>query len=532
MLFAGVGVVLLIACTNVANLLLARGTTRRQELAIRGALGASRARIVRQGITEGIVLAALGGAAGLALGVAGLRTFIHLAPAGITRLDQVRLDGVVLAFTILIVLITGVLFGLASMQIGGRRHAAASAPLAVRGTAGTPAGRRLRQYLIGVEAGLAMLLLVAAVLLSSAFYQLTRMDLGFDPRGLVAISFRRVPAEFRNNARVRAAERALVAGLAALPGVAGAATTTVAPLGERGYNIPMTVDGRPDLTEGAVEWRAVSPEYADVIGLRLLAGRWLTRDDLASQRPVTVVNASFAARYWPNASPIGQRILLGVFRGERRPGTNPAPLEVVGVVADVRELGPTRVARRTVFTTQTWTTGVPVVLVRAAGVSTEALRGAARQADAALPEPVVSTFESRLAARLAKDRLASGLTGFFAVAALALTAIGIYGVVSWVVRHATREIGLRMALGATRSDVLGQVLWRGLWPVLVGLVIGGGASLAVSSYFVGLVVGATRVSPGVMMAAAGTLTLTAIVAACLPARRAMAVDPAVALRME
>ena len=166
------------------------------------------------------------------------------------------------------------------MQIGGRRHAAASAPLAVRGTAGTPAGRRLRQYLIGVEAGLAMLLLVAAVLLSSAFYQLTRMDLGFDPRGLVAISFRRVPAEFRNNERVRAAERALVAGLAALPGVAGAATTTVAPLGERGYNIPMTVDGRPDLTEGAVEWRAVSPEYADVIGLRLLAGRWLTRDDL------------------------------------------------------------------------------------------------------------------------------------------------------------------------------------------------------------------------------------------------------------
>ena len=142
------------------------------------------------------------------------------------------------------------------------------------------------------------------------------------------------------------------------------------------------------------------------------------------------------------------------------------------------------------------------------------------------------TFESRLASRLAKDRLASGLTGFFAVVALVLTAIGIYGVVSWVVRHATREIGLRMALGATRPRVLREVLWRGLLPVLVGLVVGGGASLAVSGYFVGLVVGATKVSASVMIAAAGMLMLTAIVAACLPARRAMAIDPAVALRME
>jgi putative ABC transport system permease protein len=532
LLLAGVGVVLLIACTNVANLLLARGTTRRQELAIRAALGASRARIVRQGITEGIVLAALGGAAGVALGFAGLRAFLQLAPAGIARIDQVRLDGVVLAFTTAIVLVTGALFGLASTQLGGRRGAAAAVPLASRGTAGTPGGRRLRQWLIGAEAGLAMLLLVAAVMLSSAFYQLTRMDLGFDPNGLVALSFRRLPPEFRNVERARATERALVARLAAVPGVTGAATTTVTPLGERGYNLPMTVDGRPDLTEGAVEWRAVSHEYAGVMGLRLLAGRWFTGDDAAAQRPVTVVNASFAARYWPGANPIGHRILLGVFRGERRVGTNPTPLEIVGVVADMRELGPTRAVRRTAFTPQAGTAGVPVLLVRAPGVSADSLRGAVRQSDAALPEPVVSTFESRLASRLAKDRLASGLAGFFAAVALALTAIGIYGVVSWVVRHATREIGLRMALGATRARVLRQVLWRGLLPVSVGLVAGGGASLAASGYFVGLVVGAARVSPGVMMAAAGVLTFTAIVAACVPARRAIAIDPAVALRTE
>jgi predicted permease len=532
MLLTGVGLVLVIACTNVANLLLARGTTRRQELAIRGALGASRARIVRQGIAEGIVLTALGGAAGLALSVPGLAALRDLAPAGISRIDQAQLDGAVLVYTTLIVLVTGVLFGLASTQIVGRRaHRSSAVPLATRGAADTASGRRLRQWLIGIEAGLAMLLLVAAVLLASAFYQLTHTDLGFDPRGIVAISFRRAPAEFRNADRVRATERALVARLSAVPGIAAAATTTVTPLGERGYNIPMTV-GRPDLTEGAIEWRVVSPEYATLMGMRLLSGRWISGDDVAERRPVAVVSAGLAERYWPQANPIGQRILLGVFRGERRTGTNPTPLEIVGVVTDLRELGPTKAARRTVLTAETGLTGLPTFLVRAPGVSADELRTAVRETDAALPEPIVATFESRLASRLAKDRLASGLAGFFAAVALALTAIGIYGVVSWVVRHATREIGVRMALGATPARVLRQVLLRGLLPVSVGLLVGAGLSLVASRYFVGLVVGATRVSVGVMLAAAGVLTVAAIVAACVPARRAMTIDPAVALRTD
>src|SRR6185436_1540582 len=161
--------------------------------------------------------------------------------------------------------------------------------------------------------GLAMLLLVVAVLLSSAFHRLVRTDLGFDPRGLVAISFRRVPAPLRNVERIRVTERELVAKLQAIPGVRAAAATSLAPLGERGWNMPMTVVGRADLTEGAVEWRAVSREYADVVGLRLRAGRWFTNEDVATNRPVTVVNASLAARYWPDSNPIGQQIWLGVF---------------------------------------------------------------------------------------------------------------------------------------------------------------------------------------------------------------------------
>ena len=164
-----------------------------------------------------------------------------------------------------------------------------------------------------------MLLLVVAVLLASAFRELARTDLGFEPRGLVAVSFRRLPPAFRNTERARATERALLGKLTAVPGVKAAAATSVAPLGERGANIPMTVVGRPDLTEGAVEWRAVSPGYADVIGLQLRTGRWLTDEDAATNRPVTVVNASFVARYWPNANPLGQHIWLGVFaRGPSR----------------------------------------------------------------------------------------------------------------------------------------------------------------------------------------------------------------------
>jgi predicted permease len=531
-LLAGVIVVLFIACTNVATLLLVRGTSRLPELAIRAAIGASRARLVRQGITEGLVLAAIGGVAGVMLGMIGVRAFLALVPADIARLDQVRLDRTVLAFTTVIVIITGVLFGLASTHVGGRWRPAGPVSLLMRGTATTASARHLRQWMIGFEAGLAMLLLVVAVLLSSAFYQLARTDLGFDPRGLVAVSFRRIPATFRSAERVRATERALVARLAEIPGVKGVAATSVAPLGERGWNMPMTVVGRPDLTEGAVEWRAVSRGYADVVGLRIRAGRWFTDDDAATNRPVAIVNASLAARYWPDSNPIGQQIWLGVFRGEIRPGSTPRALEIVGVIDDVRELGPTRSTRRTALIPHTGATGMPVFLVRAEGVAPDALRAAVRETDAALPEPIVSTFESRLASRLSRDRFASLLAQMFAAVALLMTAIGVYGVVSWVVRHATKEIGIRMALGAARARVLREVLVRGMWPVCVGLLFGAVASIAASHLFIGLVVGAARVSAGVMAVAAGLLMFAAAISVWIPARRAMTVDPAAALRME
>jgi len=461
-----------------------------------------------------------------------LRAFLAFVPADVARLDQVRLDATALAFTTLIVTTAGVLFGLASTQLGGRGRLAGPGSFAMRGTAVSASGRHVRQWLIGIEAGLAMLLLVVAVLLSAAFRQLARTDLGFDPRGLVAVSFRRLPPPLRNAERARATERALLARLAAIPGVKAAAATSVAPLGERGANIPMTVVGRPDLTEGAVEWRAVSPGYADVVGLRLRAGRWLTDGDEATNRPVTVVNASLAARYWPHSNAIGQQIWLGVFRGEVRPGSTPTALEIVGVVDDVRELGPTRSTRRTALVPRSAANGMPVFLVRAEGVALDVVRAAVRETDAALPEPIVSTLESRLASRLSKDRFASLLTQLFAAMALVMTATGVYGVVSWVVRHSTREIGIRIALGAAGARVLREVLVRGLLPVFVGLLVGAAASIAASNLFIGLVVGAARVSAGVIALAAGLLMVAAAISVWIPARRAMTIDPAAALRME
>jgi predicted permease len=536
-LFAGVSVVLLIACTNVANLLLARGTTRLREMAVRVALGASRGRLLRQGLAEGLVMSAIGGATGVALGTAGVHALLGLAPGGITRLDEVRVDANVLGFAALVITITGLLFGLAATGIGTMPRASATVSLTTRGSSATRSGRRVRQLMVGVESALAMLLLVGAVLLVSGFYRLTRTPLGFDPHGVIALTFPRLPPELRTPTRVAAVERALREALSSVPGVSSAASASVAPLAERGWNIPMTIEGRPDATEGAVEWRAVSPEYAAVMRLHLLQGRWLTDDDVDAARPVIVVSAGFASRYFPDGQAIGQRLSLGVFQGQRRTNATDTPREIVGVVADTRDLGPTRPMRRTVFIpqggSQPGAAGMPAFIVRADGeASHDSLRAAVRAADPDLPEPIISPMASRLGARLARDRFSSLLMAVFASVALLLTTIGVYGVVSWIVRHSTQEIGIRIALGAGGRRVVRDVLQRGLVPVVLGLGLGGAAALAASGLFTGLVVGATTVSARITIAAAAVLMIAAAIAAWFPARRALRVDPVAVLRAD
>jgi len=531
-LFGAVSLVLLMACTNVANLVMARASARVREMAVRTALGASRGRLLRQGLTEGMVLASLGGALGVLTGAVVLPALTALAPAGITRMDQVRVDTVVLLFTIAVVFATGLAFGVAASLYGSGGDIGRQTTMGRQGSAVSQFSRRVRQWLIAGEAAVAMVLLAGAVVLSFGFYRLTQLDLGFDPHGVTVVNFTRLPAGYGGD-RVRAVEQELIRRIGRLPGVSAVAITSVAPLGERGANMPMTVDGRPDATEGAVEWRAVSRGYADVMGLRILRGRWLTDSDVDSKRPVIVVSASTAARYWPGADPIGQRILLGVFRGQPRPGSLPVPSEVIGVVDDVRELGPVRPPRRMVFIPQVTTSAMPTFLIRTTTpLGPDVVRGVVRQVDPQLPEPALSTFDSRLGTRLARDRFASLVIGLFAAIALALTAIGVYGVVSWVVRQSTQEIGIRMALGANRTRVFGSVFVRGLLPVIAGLTAGGGGSLFTTRAFAAL----ASVPPGaggwMPLAAAIGLLLVASLAAWIPARRAMAVDPVVAIRAE
>jgi putative ABC transport system permease protein len=531
-LFGGVSLVLLIACANVANLVMARASARVREMAVRTALGASRGRILRQGLTEGVVLASMGGALGVVTGAVALRALSDLAPAGIARIDQVRIDGVVLMFMLAIVFATGLTFGVASSLYGSGGDIGRQTTMGRQGGAGSRSGRRVRQWLIAAETALAMVLLAGAVVLTFGFYRLTQLDLGFDRHGVTVISFRRLPSGYGGE-RVRAFEREWMRRIAHLPGVTAVASTSMAPLGERGANIPMTVQGRPDATEGAVEWRAVSRGYADVMGLRIIRGRWLSESDVDSQRPVIVVSASTAARYWPDVDPIGQRILLGVFRGQPRPGSTPVASEVIGVVDDVRELGPVRPPRRMVFIPQVTTSAMPTFLIRASTpLGAEVVRAVVREVDPQLPEPALSTFDQRLGARLARDRFASVVIGLFAAIALALTAIGVYGVVSWVVRQSTQEIGIRMALGANRTRVFGTVFVRGLLPVIAGLIVGGGGSLLTTRIFAALA-SVPLVAGGWMpFAAASGLLVVASVAAWIPARRAMAVDPVVAIRAE
>ncbi len=535
-LLGAVVLVLLVACTNVANLLLARGTARRREMALRAALGATRWRVARQALAEGLVLAAFGGLAGLALGWLGVRALIGLAPATVPHLDQVSIDARVLVFTGIIALAAGVLFSLIAALPAARVDAVGALKAGQRAGFVTKRGVWGRDVLIGVEATLAVLLLAGAGLLTSSFVRLQHTDLGFDPSRIVALSFAHVPDALREAARAHAFEGALLDRLNSLPGVGSAASTSVLPLASRGWNFPMTVSGRPDASEGAIEWRVVGRDYFTVLGLDVVRGRGFTDEDMAGGPPVMIVSESLVRRYFPDSTPLGAHIQLGLFRGESvLKGFEDPPREIVGVVADMRELGPAEAPRRTIFTPRSAgaDAGVPTFIVRTDGtVSAAMLQTAVAEVEPAMPVPRIETLEQRLGSRLASDRFNTLLMGVFAGAALLLTAIGIYGVVAWMVRQQTTEIGIRVALGAARRSVVWRVIARGMLPVVVGLGVGLAAALGFSRVLASLLHGMSPTDPPTFLAVAAVLFLVAVAACWIPARRAASVDPVVALRSE
>jgi putative ABC transport system permease protein len=528
-LLGAVGFVLLIACANVANLLLARATARRREIAIRAALGAGRGRIVRQLLTESVLLGLVGGAAGLLVAFAGVRLLVALVPAdlwgGLLQQIPIGLDVPVLVFTFLLSVATGILFGLAPALSASRVDL--SDPLKEGGKS-RPA--RARGLLVAAEVALAVILLIGAGLLLRSFQRLHSVDPGFIPESVLTLGFDLPRSAYSEPAKQRFFFEDLARRAAALPGVESAAVAGSLPL--TGFSMilrGLTVEGREPLPpdqQPEVGVVAVSPGYFETMGIRLLGGRAFAGSDGEGGAPVAVVSRSMARKFWGNADPVGRRLRVGP---PEAPWTT-----VVGVVADVRSEGleadPRLILYRP-FSQQARpsgylavkTTGDPAALVRS-------VRAQALELDRNVPASDILTMEQRLAGSVSSRRFNLILLGLFAVLALALAGVGLYGVLAYAVTERTREIGIRMALGARRQGVLALVIRQGLTLAAVGVGVGLILSFAFSSLLRSSLFGVTTADPVTYVAIPLVLLLVALLSSYLPARRATRVDPMVALR--
>lgn len=536
-LLGAVGFVLLIACVNVAGLLLARAAERQREITIRAALGAGRGRIVRQLLTESVLLAALAGVVGLLFAVWGIEVLLALTPTQIPRLNDAGLDVRVLGFTFALALSTGVAFGLAAAFPATRINLTRS--LNQGGRSGGPGLRgRGRGVLVAAEVALSVVLLAGAGLLISNLLRLSSTDPGFDSENVVTMSFPRTPEGYDSPTAVWRFTGELLERMRAMPGVTAAASASNLPL-ERGWNFPMSVEGRPDAGMGNAEWRAVSPEYFRTLEIATRRGREFISADTESGAPVILVNEAMARLFWDQSDPVGSRIRLGTLGGESViPGFDDPPREIVGVVADIRETTLDQPARPTMYVPQTQTpamlASLPAIVIRTSGPSAigTAVRDAVRELDPRIPEPQIRMLEGVVGSSIAPQRFNAVLMGIFATLALLLTAVGLYGVIAYSVRQRTREFGVRLALGAQSSDVRAMVLRQGARLVIVGAAVGLFSAFALTRVLSSLISGMSATDPLTFTAVIALLLIVALLASYLPARRATRVDPMVALRAE
>ncbi len=535
-MLAATAFVLLLAAANVANLMLTRAVGRQREIAVRTALGAGRGRIVRQLVTEGLVLGGLAAAVGSILTFWGLRIFLALGPQLLPYDADPTRDVRVLLFVAGLALAVGATLGVASALAATRMDLSRALAEGGRTGSAAPRQRRLRDMLIALESGLAMVLLAGAGLLIASFVRLRSEDPGFAREGVLTARVAKVPPGYDSAAVVSRFEDQLLARIRATPGVLAAAGVSALPL-VRGWNLPMTVDGRPDATEGAVEWKSVSADYFKTLGIPLVQGRDVTANDGAGAALVAIVTQSLADHYWPGERVIGRRIWVGRFRGEATaPGGDELPREIVGVVADSKQIGLDRKARRTIFVPQAQVpprfVSVPAFVVRA-GRTTDAataVREAIRAVDARMGAPDFLAMNDIVARSLGPRRFTMLLMTTFAVLALVLTSVGIYAVVSYSVAARLREIGVRIALGARPGAAVRLMIVQGMKPVLIGLTLGVAAALATTRVMQSLLYGVGPRDPQALGAVAALLAVVALLASWLPARKASRVDPIVALR--
>jgi putative ABC transport system permease protein len=523
-LLGAVGLVLLIACANVANLLLARAAARGREVAIRTALGAGRARLIRQFLTESIILALTGGAAGLALAAWGTQLLIALAGPQIPRSWEIGLDWRVFLFLFLVCVITGIGFGLAPALAASRVNVQNGLKEGSgRGSAGRGSSR-IRDGLVVAEIALAFVLLMGAGLMLRAFLSLQSTQTGLHAENVVALRMSISESEYGAPGASGRYYQAIEDRVTQIPGVSAAGFIQLLPLQDWGWNGNFSIDGRPHevaAREPLAEFRYITPGYFHALGIPILKGRDLTTHDNLEGPPVAVINDAFARQYFPGEDPVGKHTTRGT---------------IVGVVGDVRQIGLDRPSAPEFYFPLAQDSILGVSLVVRGQIPPETLvsgiRDAIRQINPNQAVFGIKTMQRVVADSLADRNLYLWLLGLFAGLALALAVAGIYGVISYAVTARTQEFGIRLALGADAGRVLGLVLWHGVALVGLGLALGVAGAFGLTRLLKSLLVGVTPTDPATFAVVGVLLPAVALMACLIPARRAMRVDPIVALRYE
>ncbi len=528
-LFAAVGFVLLIACANAANLLLVRGSARRKEIAIRLALGASRRRLIRQLLVESLTLALIAGGLGILVAMWAVTALASLGPADIPGLREVSIDARVLGFTLLTSVITGLVFGLLPAVQSSRTDL--NEALKDGGRASSDSRRAPRNLLVVSEVALALVLLVGSGLLLKSFLLLQRVEPGFDTSNLLTFTLSLPESRYPQPAQKSEMFRQTLERINALPGVVSCGAVLNLPLGGDNITLTLRLEGEPPPPPGqehAVGFQLASPGYFETMRIPIIAGREFSSTDTREAAGVVIINQTTARRHWPGEDAIGKRIKIG--------GSDEPWLTIVGIVGDVKHGGLIAEPRAEAYISYLQepfsfmdiavrTEGDPLALVTA-------VRSELAQVDPNQPIANIRTVDDLLAVSTSRPRFTSILVGIFAALALALAAIGIYGVISYSVTQRTHEIGIRMALGARPGDVFKLVIGQGLALTVASIAIGLAASLALTQFISSQLFAVSATDPPTYLSVSGLLAVIALVACYTPARRATKVDPMIALRYE
>lgn len=527
-LFGAVGFVLLIACANVANLLLVRAAGRQKEIALRTALGAGRFRIVRQMITESVLLALIGGALGTILAVWGIELLVKLSEGNIPPTAQVRIDATVLTFTLLTSIFTGVLFGLAPALRTMNLNLIES--LKEGGRSGAEGGQRnrTRSLLVVLESAVAVVLLIGAGLLVRSLIQLQNVSPGFDPHNVLTMRVDLPRQKYATAEKAGNFFSQLEGRIDSLPGVEQVGLISELPLSGQPNDMPYTVEGRPPVPSDQAyddDFRRVNTQYFSAMRIPFLRGRNFTEQEVRQSAKVVIISDLLARQVFPNEEPIGKRLIMAM--GNQ-------PFEIIGIVGDIRHRGLESTPLPAMYMPSNQAPWMNIV-VRTQGDPASlagAVRNEVRAIDPDQPVAMVRTMDEWMETAVAGPRYRTALLALFAFVALVLASTGIYGVMSYSVTQRTHEIGVRMALGAKRSDVMKLVVRQGMSLVVIGVGIGIVGAIALTRVMATLLFGVTAKDPFTFVAVAALLTLVAFVACYLPARRATKVDPLVALRYE